>query len=301
MTVIAAFAASRFLHAVCLMLLFGSSLLLVLIPSSSLAFAIAGRLASKALLLALLALAGLLAWLPLEAATIGGDWHSAVDGTMMVQIVTMTVSGRAWCLRMIMGVVTVIMVYGCTTFRPAGWLRWIVLAGGLSLAGLSLSGHAAANSGWLRILHEAVDALHVLAAGAWLGSLVPFFYFLIAIRNADLRQDAAKALIAFSQWGHAAVAITLSSGVANTWLILRGWPFQWHLIYQVLLCVKIAFTIAMVLIAVVNRYLWVPRIQAQPDLAIETIRRLTVFGALSGLTAVALVSVFGILSPAASS
>jgi len=297
MTVIAVFAVSRFLIAISLMVLFGSALLMALVRPSSLASSIAERLARRALPLSLLGLAGLLVWLPLETATIGDGWSSAVDSSMLLQVVTLTALGKVWCLRIAIGIFTVLTVYRSAGSRSAGWVRRVAFASGLSLAGLSLSGHSAANDGWLGGLHEAVDAMHVLAAGAWFGSLVPFLYFLKALRDADHRRDAVAALITFSNLGHATVAITLLSGAANTWLILRDWPFHWHTPYQALLCVKITLTIGMVWVALANRYVWVPRLRAQPALATETIRQRTVFGVALGLTVVGLVSIFGMLSP----
>jgi putative copper resistance protein D len=216
---------------------------------------------------------------------------------MLLQVVTLTALGKVWCLRVVIAIVTVLTVHSSSVSRSTRAIRRVAIVTGLALAGFSLSGHAAANEGWLGALHEAVDAVHILAAGAWLGSLIPFFYWLDALRNLDHRRDATAALITFSNLGHAAVAITLLSGVANTWLILRDWPIHWHTPYQVLLCLKIACTIAMVWVAIVNRYVWVPRLKAQPVRAIETIRQRTVLGVVLGLTVVCLVSVFGMLSP----
>jgi len=76
----------------------GFSLFMVLVLPSSFASSIAERLAPRALPLSLLALVSLLSWLPLETATIGDGWSSAVDGSMLLQVVTLTCDCQSLCM-----------------------------------------------------------------------------------------------------------------------------------------------------------------------------------------------------------
>ena len=64
------------------------------------------------------------------------------------------------------------------------------------------------------VLHRVNHAVHLLAAGAWIGGLVPFTLCLRAYDRDDLRKDAVRAMAGFSFWGQlvvAAIVLTASS------------------------------------------------------------------------------------------
>jgi putative copper resistance protein D len=70
----------------------------------------------------------------------------------------------------------------------------------------------------------------------------------------------------FSAAGHVAVALVIASGIANMLLIVRTVPFDWSVRYQLLLSIKVTLVGIMVLVAVVNRYVFVPRLARDPSL-----------------------------------
>jgi putative copper resistance protein D len=148
--------------------------------------------------------------------------------------------------------------------------------------------------GWV---HRCSDAVHVLCAGAWLGSLIPFFWLLRAVRDPASRVEAGAALRTFSNRGHVAVAGVLLSGLMNTWLVLGHWPVHWTSPYQALLAMKIAATAVMVALAISNRYHWVPAMKSDAALATRAIYRRTVTGLVLGVACLTLVSLFGLLEP----
>ncbi len=119
------------------------------------------------------------------------------------------------------------------------------------------------------LLHRIDDIVHVLAAGAWIVALVPFLYVMRAAAIAEQRQSAIAALHRFSTLGHVAVSIVLGSGVANTFLIVGHLPTDWHSAYQIKLLLKMGLVIAMTLLAVINRYVFVPRLQARNGRALR--------------------------------
>ena len=70
-------------------------------------------------------------------------------------------------------------------------------------------------SGAEGVLHRANHVVHLVAAGAWIGGLVPFAMCLRAYERDDLRKDAVRAMAGFSFWGQLIVAAILLTGVVN--------------------------------------------------------------------------------------
>jgi putative copper export protein len=111
------------------------------------------------------------------------------------------------------------------------------------------------------IAQRANDVLHVLAGGAWLGALLPLIPILRLLDEPDCHADALLSLRRFSTAGHIAVALVLTSGVINTALILQRLPTDWSSPYQALLALKIILIAGMTGLAIVNRYIFVPRMR----------------------------------------
>ena len=155
------------------------------------------------------------------------------------------------------------------------------LAGATLLAGVGLAlqsqlGHAAAaDDGRLPL----AVALHVLAAGAWLGGLVP----LALIVRALPMHDAVQALRRFSRLGVAAILVLIGTAVLQSDELigdLGGWfgtPYGW------LALGKIGGLAALLAIAAINRFVLTPRLGSHgghrallASIAVETIVGLAV-------------------------
>ena len=93
------------------------------------------------------------------------------------------------------------------------------------------------------------------------------------------------------------MVLILVTGVANTLLIVGGWPTNWSSTYQVLLCTKIGIVLVMIALASRNRFLLAPRLDDQRHVAASAIRKAAIAEIALGLAAVALVAVFGIMEP----
>src|ERR1700724_1462554 len=172
-----------------------------------------------------------LAWLPIEAAMIGDSWQSAVDRSTLSALLWDTAIGNAWLVRLVLALLLI----------------------------CALTGHANMDEGTRGVLHILNDALHVLAGGAWLGSLLALPGCLARLRDPAFCTEAKTALRRFSSAGHLAVALVIATGIVNTALVLQRWPTDFTRTYQVLLVSEIAFVAAMTGLALVNRYLLVPR------------------------------------------
>jgi putative copper resistance protein D len=167
----------------------------------------------------------------------------------------------------------------------------------LLLASLALTGHANMDEGTRGVLHILNDAAHLLAGGAWLGSLLALPGCLARLRDPAFCTEAKTALRRFSSAGHLAVALAIATGIVNTVLVLGRWPTDFTSTYQMLLVAKMALVAGMTGLALVNRYIFVPHMVAEPDRAIIQIRHGTYAELALGAGVLALVAFFGILDP----
>lgn len=275
------------------MAVFGSSLFTRFLAAGPLGDFITQRLRYLILVAAALALVAIVAMAPIAVVRMAGGWHQAMRPGIGTTILRETVSGRMLIIRFSLAVLLV----GSCLMSPRLGLRTVVAAG-LLLASFALSGHAVADDGARGLVHRGNDIVHLIAAGAWLGSLVPLLPCLAALRRPELRVASCIALRNFSFAGHGAVTLVLVTGVVNA-LLIAGPPVNWLTpsLYHVLLLSKIALVACMVGLALVNRYVWVPRMKSDMEIAARAMTRRTIAELLLGLGVLALVALFGQLDP----
>ncbi len=289
----AALSACRLLHDASAMLLWGASAYLATLVPQSLGREIGRRLTALAIAAGIASVATTAVALPLEAAIIGEGWADAIDPATIRAVLFETSVGFAWQMQAGAAVVLALMPAVPSRHRRAA----TALASALVLIGVTLTGHAVMQSGWAGFAHRINDAVHLLAAGAWLGALVPLLRILGILDVPEFRADAGIALRRFSAAGHVTVALTVATGMINTLLILGHWPTDWSSPYQIMLACKIVLVAMMVGLALVNRYAFVPRIGRHGVHALAAVRRGTVAEIVLGLGVVGLVAVFGLLEP----
>ena len=159
------------------------------------------------------------------------------------------------------------------------------------------SGHTLLQSGSLIIIHMFNDALHALAGSIWLGSLILLPSCLALLDHPKLYRDAGIALQRFSRVGHVAVAIVILTGIINSVMILDRWPSRPISPYVALLALKIVLVAVMAGLALINRYLFVPRIRFDRTKAIDRIRIGTWSEVMLGAGVLTLVATFGVFDP----
>lgn len=101
----------------------------------------------------------------------------------------------------------------------------------------------------------------------------------------------------FSFSGHFVVATIVATGIVNVALTSGHAPLPPTTPYRALLAVKIALVAVMIGLAVVNRYVLVPRLKASAG-ALTALRASSIVNVALGTVVVALVSVFALLDPA---
>jgi copper resistance protein D len=288
-----ALALCRFAHFLAAMLAFGMSAYLWAYAPERLRLALSPVVRRFVLIASLIALITALAWLALESASMADDWSAAIDPGAIGAVLTDTAFGHAWALHLALAAVLVAVA----AFGPRG--RWAAtsLVSAALLASLGLVGHAAMQTGAEGALHRANHAVHLMAAGAWIGGLVPFAICLHAYERDDLRKDAVWAMAGFSFWGQLIVAAIVLTGVVNIALTSHHPPVPPTTPYRALLVAKLFIVGMMILLALFNRFVLTPRLKASAN-ALTALRATSVAEVALGCVVVALVSVFALLDPA---
>lgn len=238
---------------------------------------------------ALLNVFAALGWLAAEAALAGDGPQDAVNPDVLMAVLTSTRFGQIWLVHLALAVA--LLLASCAD-RP----KTVAVLAGLNLASLGLTGHAVLPAGFLGAVHQSLSALHLLAAGFWVGGLT---LILPLLAKPSLTEEAATVLRCFSRWGHLAVALVFATVGAKTLLILmsRDGP-EPAVDYLGLLVLKVAAVVLMLALALVNRYRLVPRLGSDDrNLAWRLLRRNTIAELALVVVVLGLVSLFATWSP----
>jgi putative copper export protein/mono/diheme cytochrome c family protein len=171
------------------------------------------------------------------------------------------------------------------------------------LGALALAGHGGATPGAAGVVHLVADVAHAVAAGVWVGSLLPLALLLAAARQAGDPAALAAARTGtrrFSNLGIVSVATLLATGIVNTIFLAGGVPALAGTPYGQLLLLKILLFAAMVAIAAVNRLKLTPQLFAGPSApALRRLQRNASTEAALGLGVLIIVGALGSIPPAA--
>jgi putative copper resistance protein D len=246
--------------------------------------------------LALVLVSGFL-WLAVEAVRMSGlPPAQALNRETLGTVLSQTLFGRLWSVRFALAAAlgaTLILSRRRTAFGTAS----AVLAAGLLLS-LAWSGHAAAERGDDRLVHLSADAVHLLAAGAWVGALLPLAHVLA---HAPSLEFAERTTRRFSIMGLACVSVLVLSGTASAWYTVGSMPALFGTSYGQLLLAKVALFAAMIALAAANRLRWTPRLRAlggESGLALRRLRRNAIAETSLGLAVLGIVGTLGITIPA---
>jgi copper resistance protein D len=289
---VTALALCRFAHFLAAMLTFGMSAYLWAYAPERLRLVFSPVVRRVALIASLVAFITAIAWLALESAAMADDWSAAIASTAIGAVLTDTAFGHAWSLHLILAAALVAVV----AFARTGWGAPSI-ASAAFLASLGLVGHAAMQTGAEGVLHRANHAVHLIAAGAWIGGLVPFAMCLRAYERDDLRKDSVQAMAVFSFWGQLIVAAIVLTGVVNIALTSRHPPLLPTTAYRALLIAKLTVVAIMISLALFNRFVLTPRLKASAN-TLAILRATSLAEIALGCVVIALVSVFALLDPA---
>ncbi len=272
-----ALAAARAVHVAAVLSLAGALGFRALVAPFTLA-----RVTRPALVVALLAGA---VWLLLQSGAMAG-----VGSLAEAAAVLPTVALHSWFGHVLMARLPLLLAAGLLAGDGrTPWRLWAATAcAGAAVALQAALGHAAALGDPVLL---ATVALHLLAAAAWLGGLLPLH---LALAAAGSPTAVARR---FSLVGVLAVAAILATGLEQSAVLIGSLPGLLGTAYGHTALLKIALLSALVALAGLNRFAYTPRLDAQPP-TLRRLRTSIAIEVLLGLAVVAAAARLGSLPPA---
>ena len=244
-------------------------------------------------------------WVLLQAEAMSDlPLREAMSGDILSTVLTQTQFGMVSDIRFVLAIV----LAGCLFFNRLQLAHSLALISGLGLvAGIAWTGHAGSDADDWSNLHLTADVLHLVAAAAWLGGLVPLALLLSqALRNeADPWASlASQAVRRFSMLGIVGVGTITATGIVNGWILVGSLKALVVTEYGRLLMLKISLFAIMLVYAAINRFWLTPDLALPSDKEawLKAMRRLMRNSAIEialGLIIFVIVGVLGTLHPAA--
>jgi copper resistance protein D len=243
-------------------------------------------------------------WLLFQAASMSElPLGEAMTWSLLRTVLQETQFGQVWEIRVVLGLI----LAACLAYHRFALANWLALVVGLCLAAaIAWTGHAGSTPGELGILHVITDALHLLAAAAWVGALVPLALLFATLRHHQDHAGPSLARIAamrFSILGIFSVATLVATGIVNAWILVGSFHALVVTGYGRLLVLKLFVLAIMLVLAAVNRFWLTPRLvlSSANELPLQTLRQLTrnsVIEIALGFAIFAIVGVLGTMHPA---
>ncbi|HEX5231614.1 MAG TPA: copper homeostasis membrane protein CopD [Bradyrhizobium sp.] len=252
--------------------------------------------------LAVTALSGVV-WLLLQTVSMSGlPAGEAMTGRVLWTVLDQTQFGLVEQIRSLLAIVLAVCL---AIQRP--WTDWLGFAAALGLtAAIAWTGHAGSTLGAIGDLHVTADALHLLAAAAWIGGLVPLVLLLAAVRRHPTvawTSQARDVTRRFSTLGTVSVATLMASGIVNAWILVGSVHGLLVTEYGRLLMLKLGVFAIMLVFAAMNRFWLTPRLalSAASGAQLDALRQLTRNSTIEiglGVIIFAIVGMLGTLHPA---
>jgi putative copper resistance protein D len=280
---------AHFSHVIAAMLLFGASLFPFYAgtrgwPPSWTRFA-------PLVLASILLACGMLA-AALTIADLTGDPASLARLTDLRAFFLETSFGPPWLIRLLLSVALFAIALGFampallpdSRYRKRDVLLLILSAG--VIVSLAVAGHARSANDGMAGIAVGSEAMHLLAAGAWIGGLPPLLFFFSELTRQS-QNKTIPVLRRFSFMGQWAVAVILLGGASTLAVLMAAWKVGADGLllsdYGVVLIVKLTLLAITLGIAGLNRFVLMPDVErgtARPGLLRKTIAAECVLGAL---------------------
>jgi copper resistance protein D len=248
------------------------------------------------------------AWLVLVAASMSGQPVSGVFSQgILWTVLSQTDFGNDWLARFVFACVLaglLVPIPSAKGTHSAGIKAAAAVFAAAFVGSLAFAGHAIGGQGVEGIVHPAADVLHLIAAAAWVGALVPLALLLSMAKAETSALAAARtATLRFSTLGIVSVATLLVTGLVNSWYLVGSISALDESEYGHLLLIKLALFLGMVGIAAFNWSQLTPRLVQDADAvaawkAQRQLRRNAALEACLGAVIIGVVAVLGTLPPA---
>jgi putative copper export protein len=206
--------------------------------------------AKRVLRLAGVLLSVVVAWRLVQQAAAFADapelWRSAVG-----LVITKTTWGTGW---LVQAVAVPLVLASALRERSSGGVAPFTLGAGLLALAASpaLSGHAI-GAPRLATVAVVLDTVHVVAAGAWLGTLAVVAWVALPLARRAPDGTMLRVLARFSPIALASAAALAASGVFASWLHLESLQALWSTDYGMMLVRKL---VVLAGVAVTGAYNW---------------------------------------------
>ncbi|MDQ3428234.1 MAG: CopD family protein, partial [Gemmatimonadota bacterium] len=165
----------------------------------------------------------------------------ALEPGLVVSMLTLTVWGWGWLLQLGGTVLALASFTAVRTSPASGWVGAELAAVLLSFTP-ALSGHAVSTEGWVPAAVVA-DGLHVLGAGAWIGTLllvvVVGLPVVLRLEPSQRGPAAADLINAFSPVALSAAGLLVLTGLLAAWMHAGTLPALWQTGYGRTLLLKV--------------------------------------------------------------
>jgi putative copper export protein/mono/diheme cytochrome c family protein len=252
-------------HMAALVSLFGTLVFLTLVSPAAVAEAaeyaprLRRRLLRVARISAMLALIVGIAWITVESAVIAGAGSIAMTLQALPVVALRTQFGQ-WLL--VRGVLLLAMLPLLRPWRTGNPVAAVLAA--MALALQPMLGHAGALGGSLGTTLILSEILHLLAAGAWLGGLLPLFITLGTLPH----NAAATACRSFTPVGLSAVLVLGGTATVQVTEFMGGVPGLFGTGYGHIALVKLGLFAVLLALAAINRLALTERLTGTaPDAA----------------------------------
>jgi len=191
--------------------------------------------------------------LPVQAMLSSGLGVDALVGPVMIETLTSSVGVAA-----VVRVVGAVLVLVLLTSAPAAVAAALVMLGSFLLDGHTRT----AEPMWLLWV---ADAIHVVAAAAWVGGLVVLASSLRDRRREDDPSGAAAMVAGFSGIAMIALIVVTAAGLAMSWALVRQPRALTSTDYGWTLAVKVGLVAVLALVGAYNRRQLVPAVSRTED------------------------------------
>jgi putative copper export protein/mono/diheme cytochrome c family protein len=242
-----ALALLRGIHVTALVSIFGTLVFLVLVAMSECtveALVLRRRLLHLAIISAAVALIVEVGWLAVESAVIAGADTVAMTLHALTVVALRTQFGQWLLVRgvLLLLVLPLLRIGGARNAAAA-------VVAGLALAVQPMLGHAGAVGGSAGATLIVSEVVHLLAAGAWLGGLLPLF---LAIRTLP-HAAAATACRSFTPVGLACVLLLMGTATLQVMQFVGGLPGLFGTRYGHVALLKLGLFAILLGLAALNR------------------------------------------------
>jgi putative copper export protein/mono/diheme cytochrome c family protein len=211
-------------------------------------------------------------WLVLQSAVIAGAATVGETLSALATVLHDTQFGHLVLLRL------VLLLAVFPLLRGRGWrLVAALLLAGAALAMQGGMGHAGAIGGTVGDVLLVSEALHLLAAGAWLGGLLPLFLLVGSLPP----RAAGAACQSFTPVGLCAVLLIACTAVVQAWQLIGSLGALFGTAYGRTALLKLALFLVLLVLAMINRFVLTERLHGdartvtsrllRTSLAVETV------------------------------